>query len=427
VLLSFIITALLAYAIVLTAYYFVQATYNAGTITKLDHLVAMKAQELVTFLAKPFPRTSPTGEKLFRISEAVSDSNLLFKILLSFSDQQMITGHAILTVGLVQIDSISEYHFAIVQNLAILSFVVQDATAVILQDDIVQHRMTRTWRGIVIISSMLITVGIQIPMGHDYWMEEYDDYAVPVKCIWQTLKGNCGPSSPAFWGMILWEAVLLYDVAQMLVVYFPDAFCGLMDNAVIDKLRSLFYGVLLAPRRTYRIRARRPKTSLMGTFLTGLSWSAATFIFVITELCHSQAFGLQIRWMIMFSSIYYIFELRNEISENGGPGDEDEWEFGQAVPMFLLILPVATVVEANMVGSQWIPSDCGSGLTLTQMPSKSAMEPQRGITIHSMTRNLHQLRFFPQTCQSLQKPPRIPSTGTVAPIHRPNRGSPPSR
>jgi hypothetical protein len=351
----------------------------------------------------------------------------LFKILLSFSDQQMITGHAILTVGLVQIDSISEYHFAIVQNLAILSFVVQDATAVILQDDIVQHRMTRTWRGIVIISSMLITVGIQIPMGHDYWMEEYDDYAVPVKCIWQTLKGNCGPSSPAFWGMILWEAVLLYDVAQMLVVYFPDAFCGLMDNAVIDKLRSLFYGVLLAPRRTYRIRARRPKTSLMGTFLTGLSWSAATFIFVITELCHSQAFGLQIRWMIMFSSIYYIFELRNEISENGGPGDEDEWGFGQAVPMFLLILPVATVVEANMVGSQWIPSDCGSGLTLTQMPSKSAMEPQRGITIHSMTRNLHQLRFFPQTCQSLQKPPRIPSTGTVAPIHRPNRGSPPSR
>lgn len=319
-----------------------QTSYNAGTITKLDHIVAMKAQQMVTYLARPFPRRSPTGEKLARISEAISDSNLLFKILLSFSDQQMITGFAMLTVGLVQIESISEYHFAIVQNLSVLSSVVHDTTAVILQDDIMQHRMTRTWRGLAIISSMLITVAIQLPSGHDYWME---DYGLPVKCIWTSMKGNYSPLYSRFWMMIVWMAVLLYGVAQTLSAYFPRLFGGLMDNVAVNSILTWFMLALLAPRKAYRSRAGRPNTAFLHRCLTGLLKGFAVFIFIITELCYSQAFGLQLRWMIMLNSINYIFALRNEATDNGRQGDEDEWGFGQAVPMFLLILPIATVME----------------------------------------------------------------------------------
>lgn len=121
--LSFIITVCLAYAIVLAAYYFVQNSYNDSTITKLGLEVARIAHGLLQRLTKP------RRGKLDRIREIVVGKKLLFKILLSFSDQQMVTGFAILTVGLVQINTMTEYHFAIVQNLSILSFVVHDTTS----------------------------------------------------------------------------------------------------------------------------------------------------------------------------------------------------------------------------------------------------------------------------------------------------------
>ena len=313
-----------------------QSSYNEGLITDLDHEVAERAQGLLKHLTKY------GGARLDRIRETIINSKLLFKVLLSFSDQQMVTGFAMLTVGLVQIESITEYHFAIVSNLSILSFVVHDTTAVILQDDIVRHRMTRHWRGVVVIGSMLITIAIQLPDGHYYAME---DYGLPVKCIWTSMEGNYRPRSSNLWIMIMWMAILSYQLVQTLCVYFPNAFGRLMDNTVVEAATSFVMEKVLAPRDAYESRAKRPQRSVIDKCLTALTKHIAICIFVITEVLHSQAFGLQIGWMIMTNSINYISILRNAASDNGRQGDEDEWGFGQAVPMFLLILPIATVVE----------------------------------------------------------------------------------
>jgi hypothetical protein len=336
VLLSFIITVLLAYAIVLAAYYFVQSSYNEGLITDLDRVVASLAQSLLRHLTKH------GGARLDRIRETIVESKLLFKVLLSFSDQQMVTGFAILTVGLVQIKSITEYHFASVQNLALLSFVVHDVTAVILQEEIVRQRRTRHWRGVVVIGSMLIIIAIQLPTGHYYSMW---DYGLPVKCIWTSMEGNYRPQSRYLWLMMMWTAIMLYSLVQTLRAYFPNAFGRLLDNPVVKAVVSYVMEKLLAPRDAYEFRASRPPGGVFDRCLTRLSWLTAVSIFVTTEVVYSQAFMLQLRWMIMTNSITYIFYLRNTAFENGRQGDEDEWGFGQAVPMFLLILPIATVVE----------------------------------------------------------------------------------
>lgn len=354
VLLSFIITVCLAYAIVLAAYYFVQTGYNEGLITDLDHEVAERSQALLRDLTKH------GGARLDRIRKTIIDSKLLFKVLLSFSDQQMVTGFAMLTVGLVQIDSITEYHFAIVQNLSILSFVVHDTTAVILEDEIVRHRMTRHWRGVVVVGSMLITIAIQLPDGHYYSM---DDYGLPVKCIWGSMEGNYRPRSANLWLMIMWMAILSFSLVQTLCVYFPNAFGRLMDNTVVEAVISYVMEKLLAPRDAYEFRAKRRQGGVFDRYLTGLAKNTAFGIFVVTEILYSQAFGLQLRWMIMINSISYIFFLRNTASDNGRQGDEDEWGFGQAVPMFLLILPIATVVETAWGKLEPELYSCGPRLT----------------------------------------------------------------
>ena len=45
-------------------------------------------------------------------------------ILLSLSDRQLITSIAMLTVGFSQIESITEYHFEIISDVAWLSFTI---------------------------------------------------------------------------------------------------------------------------------------------------------------------------------------------------------------------------------------------------------------------------------------------------------------
>jgi hypothetical protein len=286
------------------AYYFVQTSYNTGTMTRLDQVVATTAQDLVAHLAKPSPRSSPTVAKLARISEAISEGNLLLKILLSFSDQQIITGFAILTVALVQTDSITEYHFAIVQNLAVLSFVIHDTTALILRDSVVQHRITRTWRGIAIISTMLITVVVQIPTGHSYWLL---DYGVPVKCIWTGMNGNYSPGSTLFWAMLVYVIVLLCQVVHTLSIYFSHTAGGLLDNVVMRTVWSWFFEALLFPRRVYLTRTKCPKGTFVNRCLTSMAKTTAISTFVLTELFYSRGLLLLVHWANILIGTSYIF------------------------------------------------------------------------------------------------------------------------
>lgn len=342
VILSFAITTCLVYMIVVFAYYFVQESYNDGTITKLDQLVATTARDLVAYLARPFPRRSPTVQKLARISEAMVESNLLSKVLVAFSDQQMITGFAILTVALVKMDTITEYHFAIVENLSVLSFVIHDATALILQDSIVRHRITRTWRGIAIISTMLIAIVVQIPLAHDEWLRAY---GVPVKCIWTSMEGNYNPKSAIFWLTLIYLYFLLSQVLHTLGIYFPQVAGGLTSNAAMKTSSSAFMRVLLLPRKVYTTRAKSAKGSLSNRLQISLAKFAAVSIFFVAELLNSQGLLLVTLWGTMLFNISFIFFLKNAASEQGRDGNENEWGFGQAVPMFLLIIPIATVVE----------------------------------------------------------------------------------
>lgn len=145
--------------------------------------------------------------------------------------------------------------------------------------------------------------------------------------------------------MIFWMAILLFQLVLTLCVYFPNAFGKLVENTVVKATYSYLMDKLLAARDAYEVRAKSPKETVVEKCLTALVKSAAVCIFVITEVLYSEAFGLQLNWMIMLNSINYIFLLRNSAAGSGREGNEDEWGFGQAVPMFLLILPIATMAE----------------------------------------------------------------------------------
>jgi hypothetical protein len=221
----------------------VQNGYNAGTTTVVDRKLAGMVHLLLARL------TGAGDRKLDRLREIIVDRKLLIKVLLSFNDQQMVTGFAMLTVALAQIDSMTEYHYAIVQNLSVLSFVVHDTTAVILQDEVVRRPMTRRWRGMIVIGSMLVAIAIQLPSFHYYMM---NNYGLPAKCIWTSMNGNYRPRSAKFWLMILWMNLLLYSLVQTLRIYFPNAFGRLTNNTVGNSATS-FDGEIASRARHVRI------------------------------------------------------------------------------------------------------------------------------------------------------------------------------
>lgn len=326
----------MTYAIVLAAYYFVQTCYMEGAITKLDYTVAAAAQRLVTYIARPFLRKPAIVSWLARISTAISDSDLFYKILLAFTDQQLITGLSILITGYVQTKTISQYHFSIVQNMANLSFTVHGAAAHMLEDNVLQNPAMRTWRGLAIICFQLMVLVTYIPIGHDYWMTSY---GMPTVCIWKNMHGHYSIFSLRTWEMVFWGIILVRGIVCTLHAYFPrtHTWRWVRDNTVGSRIDSL-------PRNTYNASIVQSNDSLTPSWL---SRSGCTLKFVVTEIFWSQAFELQRSWVIIIGSIYSTFELRSKAIERGREGDEDAWGFGQAVPMFLLILPLALIWETG--------------------------------------------------------------------------------
>lgn len=325
---------------VLMAYYFVQTSYNDGTITRLDYTVAMAAQRIVDILARPFPQRSPTVQKLTRISSAIFDSNLLFKVLLAFTDQQLVTGFAILAVGLIQIQTISMYHFAVVQSMASLSLMVHGCTSVVIEDQILENTVMKTWRGIVIICFMMMTLAIQVTWGHEYWLSSYGKYAI---CIWKSTEGSYHLDSLQSWAMAFYMGVLFQQIMNTLHAYFPQTYGWIFENPVARAIRTGMRKVLLAPRNAYFGCAKRTKDHWYYACLHWPCLAFAIFAFAIFEVVYSQGFNLTLNWFLLVNNIYFVFYLRSNVS--GMQGDENGWGFGQAVPMLLLVLPLSLLLE----------------------------------------------------------------------------------
>ena len=68
------------------------------------------------------------------------------KVMLSLSDQQLLTGLSVLIAGFATHCSISAYHFAIVSDLAWFSSNVHLSTLTVLEGYLLKKRGVRNWR-----------------------------------------------------------------------------------------------------------------------------------------------------------------------------------------------------------------------------------------------------------------------------------------
>ncbi|CAK7225712.1 hypothetical protein SBRCBS47491_005982 [Sporothrix bragantina] len=265
------------------------------------------------------------------------------KLLNSYSDQQIVTGIGIQSLGLAQIESLVPYHFFLIWMLGILSAAVHNAALLALVHDFRRDWVLRWLRQTL----MFINLALSCIYGIFVLRELADGLpqTLPMACALQSgvQKANSTStvSSAAAWSG---SAGAFQYIATVAVV---------AGNCIVFILATWY--LHSRAQRFYRI---------IQTI--GLTVMAAVAIGVaVRVVLLSQAFG--------HPSV--------ALSDNG----ETAWSFGQLLSLLMLLLPLISVVEIARGEIKVAPpvqddgSGKGDGGNGDTMPLVEHQQPMRSV------------------------------------------------
>ncbi len=188
----------------------------------------------------------------------------LEKALLMFSDQQIVTGIALLASGYSQLPSgLDAYHWQIVVYLAWFSSFTHLTTLTALRNYFQDHPATRSWRIILMIVTVSLLGIALLPTGNQFWVyqEGTGTLGFPALCFFQGRNFNKqifspSPITPAP-SMIISILVLFFGYVTRMVKLWPEA-SNFTRSCLRTKPGNVIKGVLHASNR----RSRQPKANI---------------------------------------------------------------------------------------------------------------------------------------------------------------------
>ncbi|KAF3070911.1 hypothetical protein GL218_00821 [Daldinia childiae] len=216
------------------------------------------------------------------------------RLLNSYSDQQILTGIGIQSVGLAKRTSLVPYHFFLVWMLSLLSMAVHNATLLALARDFRRDWVLRWMRELLMLVNLVLscTYGIFILRAVQRGI---NDATFPVECAWRP-ETQDGPA------------------AGNAAVSYVGTGAVIAGNVAIFAL-AIWY--LHARARRFYVAVQAVGLVLMAAFAVGATVRVA---YLADAFAHSTPIRL---------------------SDSG----EREWSFGQLLSVGMLLLPLATVVE----------------------------------------------------------------------------------
>ncbi|KAF2182158.1 hypothetical protein K469DRAFT_586820 [Zopfia rhizophila CBS 207.26] len=215
------------------------------------------------------------------------------KLLLSFSDQQIITGIGIQSVGLAKMKTMVPYHFFIIWLLSLLSTATNLATLLALVNDFKRDWVLRWLRQFLMFINLILgcITGIFVLQSVMKNLEP----RLPIGCIWE-VSSREGSSNAAL--------------------------------SVVGTIAIIAGNVIVFVLSTWYLHNRNNPKWLKGIQVVGLFALIAMGVgATIRVILVSQAFG------------HAPDSVRLE-----GPSEKD-WSYGQLLSMLLLTLPVISTIE----------------------------------------------------------------------------------
>ncbi|RMZ68903.1 major facilitator superfamily [Pyrenophora seminiperda CCB06] len=215
------------------------------------------------------------------------------KLLQSFSDQQILTGIGIQSIGLAKMKTMVPYHFFIIWLLSLLSTATNLATLLALVNDFKRDWVLRWFRQIFMLINMCLGIlsGIFILQTVMKNMEP----RLPIACVWEVQNKDAAPNAA------LSIAGTIAVIAGQ-VITFGFATWYLHNRSNPKWLKTV---------------------QVIGLFAC-LAMGIGATVRVVLE---SQAFG----------------HPPAALNLQGSP--EGNWSFGQLLPLLLLVLPVISTIE----------------------------------------------------------------------------------
>ncbi|KNG51450.1 major facilitator superfamily [Stemphylium lycopersici] len=215
------------------------------------------------------------------------------KLLQSFSDQQILTGIGIQSVGLAKMKTMVPYHFFIIWLLSLLSTATNLATLLALVNDFKRDWVLRWIRQLLMLVNMFL--GILSGVFILQTVMKNMNPRLPIACVWEVeSKGSSGNAALSIAGTI---AVIAGQV-----ITFGFATWYLHNRSNPKWLKTV---------------------QVIGLFAC-LAMGVGATVRVVLE---SQAFGTPPQ------AVHLV-----------GPS-EGNWSFGQLLPLLLLALPVISTIE----------------------------------------------------------------------------------
>ncbi|KAF1954524.1 hypothetical protein CC80DRAFT_536706 [Byssothecium circinans] len=265
----------------------------------------------------------------------------LNEIVLAFSDQQIVTGIAILISGFVQIEKgLSTHHWANIVNLAWFSSVSHLTTLTMLRKYL--QKKKRLWR---LIGMALMLVMLACGMGS---LGYYYKAAHPAWCLFRPNDWKKELMTPPYYNSIYVGCALtvigLGYVARVILLY-PSTSDSIKKK--LEKYRIGIDGYLVSQH------ARIPKSARPIPVLWRIYYKICCSFYVLAVLAIDLYSSMlwEITWLgftLVWGTVR-LFRERNFIQQTNDTNvgwDENIWGFGQVLPIVLLALPFASAYEA---------------------------------------------------------------------------------
>ncbi|KAI1153263.1 hypothetical protein F4825DRAFT_415771 [Nemania diffusa] len=230
-----------------------------------------------------------------RRASTESPSVLRRKLLNAYSDQQILTGIGIQSVGLAKIDYMVPYHFFIIWMLSLLSMAVHNASLLALVHDFRRDWVLRWLRQFLIFVNLVLSslYGIFILEAvHD----GINDATFPIACVWEKTDGSGLPSTG--------NSIISYIGTIVVIV----------GNVVVFVLATWY--LHSRTQRFYKI------IQIVGLLLmTAISIGAVVRVSLLADALGANH--------------------PVKLSDSG----ERQWSFGQLLSIGMLLLPVVSIIE----------------------------------------------------------------------------------
>lgn len=266
-------------------------------------------------------------------------------VTLSLSDQQLVTGIAILVAGYYDMmnNDMAVYHWQIIVYLAWLSSSVHIASLTLLKDVLNKHQRLRNIRVAGMLALLVLLLIATWPLSRlRVGQSKVMATAVPVKCLWDQrpwdhhYERNHRSSLDPDW---------VYSTVTLLGAYFWKL------SQLFTSSRGCLRGWAIArPQAATERLMRRMLMSSRSRQLVWPAYEAVKWCYAVLVVCTESAESFIASIIYLCYSVLWgvanIFRHRAKAPEVVKVG-ETGVTFGQLVPLFLLILPVLLVFELS--------------------------------------------------------------------------------